>query len=256
MKTSERFHTKTEWIYAELRAMIASGNLVAGTRLRLTHLAEQFGTSEIPVREALRMLQQDGLVSIESHRGATVADVSWEQLYEAILIRTHLEILAVREATPHHTPGTLAQVLAALEKMDGLAKSSSPKAAGRFSEANRDFHRRLYDPCPYPLLRDQIQELWDRVWRTRSQSLFYLEREHMFRVQADHRDIYEAIADGDAERAARLATRHRESNLSAWERIIARATNAAEDATEPPTAAKRGGRAATRGRDTDNREAG
>lgn len=233
MKASERFNTKTEWIYAELRDAIRSGALAAGTRLRLSELAERFGTSEIPVREALRMLHQDGLVQIESHRGATVASVSWEQLFEAILIRTYLEVLAVREATPHHTSETLADLKRVLEKMDELAESSSPKAPERFSEANREFHRRLYDPCPYPLLRDQIQDLWDRVWRTRSQSLFYLEREHMLRVQADHREIHDAIAAGDGDRAARLAERHRDSNLAAWRRTIANATATAGDDVAP-----------------------
>jgi DNA-binding GntR family transcriptional regulator len=223
-----RFHTKTEWIHSELRDEIASGGLAAGTRLRLTQLAERFGTSEIPVREALRMLQQEGLVAIESHRGATVANVSWEQLYEAILIRTHLEVLAVREATPHHTPETLAAIAALLDRMDELAKGTSSKAPNRFSEANRDFHRLLYEPAPYPLLLEQIQELWDRVWRTRSQSLFYMEREHMVRVQSDHRELYEAVSGNDVKRATALAEDHRETNLTAWRRIIDRATGQEE----------------------------
>ena len=94
------FQTKTEWIYAQLRDMITSGELPSGERLPLAPLAERFGTSEIPVREAMRMLQRDGLVRIESHRGATVASVSWEQLYEAIFMRSYLEILAIQEAVP------------------------------------------------------------------------------------------------------------------------------------------------------------
>jgi DNA-binding GntR family transcriptional regulator len=241
------FHTKTEWIYAELRDLITAGDLASGSRLRLTELAARFGTSEIPVREALRMLQQDGLVTIESHRGATVAGVSWDELHEAILVRTFLEILAVREATPFHTPETLSGVRAALEAMDRLAQSRSPSAPDRFSEQNREFHRRLYEPCPFPVLRDLIQELWDRVWRTRSQSLFYMEREHMLRVQADHRGIHEAIEAGDADRAASLAEHHRASNLAAWRRVIDRARgqgDGRDPVTQPARTRRRTRRAA------------
>jgi DNA-binding GntR family transcriptional regulator len=57
-----RFQTKAEWVYAGLREMIATGELVSGERLPMAQLAERFQTSEMPVREALRMLQRDGLV--------------------------------------------------------------------------------------------------------------------------------------------------------------------------------------------------
>lgn len=228
MAQTRGFETKTEWIYAQMRDMIGSGELASGSRLPLAPLAERFGTSEIPVREALRMLQRDGLVRIESHRGATVVSVSWEQLFEAIVVRTHLEILAVREATGRHDEHSLAQLGASLETMQELAASPSPSSADAFSAANRTFHTTLYEPCPYPLLKGQIQELWDRVWRTRSQSLFYMAREQMVRAQADHEALVEAVAAGDAAAAEAVATAHREGNLAAWRAIIEGATS-----TEP-----------------------
>lgn len=218
------YQTKTEWIYAQLRELIHAGEMSSGTRLPLAPLAERFGTSEIPVREALRMLQRDGLVTIESHRGATVAGVSWEELYEAILIRTHLEILAVEEAAPHHDAETVAELRRQLDRMDELSRSPSPRSADEFSAANRAFHRSLYAPCPHRSLLEQIEELWDRVWRTRSQSLFYMAREQMERAQADHRATVDAVESGDADEAVRLATSHRAGNLAAWRGIIERAT--------------------------------
>ena len=236
MATTQGFQTKTEWIYAQVRGMIASGELSADTRLPLAQLAERFGTSEIPVREALRMLQRDGLVRIESHRGATVAGVSWDQLYEAIFVRTYLEILAAAEATPRHTPETLELVRRPLDEMERLATSSAARVADRFSKANRAFHRLLYQPCPYPLLTGQIEELWERVWRSRSQSLFYMQREHMDRVQADHREMFGAVEGGDVGRVVLLATRHREKNLTAWRATIERATATAAPATHEEAA--------------------
>ena len=223
------YQTKTEWIYAQVRDMIHSGDLQAGSRLPLAPLAERFGTSEIPVREALRMLQRDGLVLIESHRGATVASVSWEELYEAILIRTHLEVIAVEHAVPRHGADTIATLHERLAEMDRLISSPSPQNADAFSLANRAFHVALYAPSPYPLLKEQIEELWDRVWRTRSQSLFYMAREQMDRAQTEHRAMVEAIANHDVAAAVAHAREHRAGNLAAWGRIIEHATGAPPD---------------------------
>lgn len=220
------YQTKTEWIYEQLREMIHTGEVAPDSRLPLAPLAERFGTSEIPVREALRMLQRDGLITIVSHRGATVASVSWEELHEAILIRTYLEILAVREAAPHHTPETVSMLRNHIEDMSRAARSPSPQSADAFSVANREFHRSLYEPCPHPLLKTQIQELWDRVWQTRSQSLFYMARDQMERAHREHVAIVEAVERGDVEGATAVAKAHRAGNLAAWELIIANATGA------------------------------
>ena len=224
MADAAGFQTKTEWIYSQLRDMITSGELPSGSRLPLAPLAERFGTSEIPVREAMRMLQSDRMVRIESHRGATVASVSWEQLYESIFVRSYLEILAIQEAIPHHDETSLKTVHEDLRRMDELAAEPSTETATSFSAANRAFHTNLYAPCPYPLLTGQIDDLWDRLWRTRSQSLFYMAREQMLRAQAEHWDMYEASVDRDVVRASAAATRHRTGNLDAWRTIIDAAT--------------------------------
>lgn len=244
MASEGGFQTKTEWIYSQLREMITSGELTSGSRLPLAPLAERFGTSEIPVREAMRMLNRDGLVTIESHRGATVASVSWDQLYEAIFVRSYLEILTIQEAVGHHDSQTLAPVHERLDEMDELAgQEHSAQVAAAFSVANRDFHMALYAPCPYPMLLTEITTLWDRLWRTRSQSLFYMARDQMLRVQDEHQQMDEAARTGDVALATEAATRHREGNLAAWARIIEEATGEAPGALthEPADAAVQGG---------------
>ena len=75
MAADRPFTTKTEWVYQQLRARILGGKDKLDPRLRLSTLAQEFRISEMPVREALRMLQRDGLVSMESHRGATIVDL-------------------------------------------------------------------------------------------------------------------------------------------------------------------------------------
>src|SRR5687768_8775034 len=161
MNLDRPFTTKTDWVYNRLRAEILDGALKPADRLRLTSLARRFETSEMPVREALRMLQRDGLVSFESHRGATVINLSLQRAAEIVAVRMHLEVLATAEAVPHHSPETLAELAAILERMDRQAEA---RQAQRFTEANRRFHTLLYQPGPNRTLTEEIQVLWDRVW--------------------------------------------------------------------------------------------
>jgi DNA-binding GntR family transcriptional regulator len=209
--------TKTEWVYERLRDRITGGELRPGERLRLERLAEEFATSAMPVREALRMLQRDGLVDIESHRGAAVADVTWERVYQTVLLRMHLEVLAAREAAPHHDDGSAERAAGLYERMEQLAER---KQSARYSEANRRFHTALYEPCPHPLLRQEIQRLWDVVWQTRAQSLFHLDPGRMGHAQREHRRLLEAVKHRDPLAAERAAADHRDRTLAAWRRAI------------------------------------
>jgi DNA-binding GntR family transcriptional regulator len=208
-----RFETKSEWVYARLREMITGGELPSGERLRLTHLAERFQMSEMPVREALRMLQQDGLVVMESHRGATVATVTWERVYEAVLVRMHLEVLAAREAAPFHDAGSIGELRALLQKMDRMVERNR---AIEFSEANRRLHTLSYARSPHPMLKEEIQQLWDTVWQTRSRSLFRLRPGRMRPAQREHRALVDAFEAGDGDAADAAARTHMEHTLTAW----------------------------------------
>src|SRR5215468_4413768 len=109
MNIAERpFATKSEWVYEQLRRRILGGGYKPDDRLRLTALAREFATSEMPVREALRMLQRDGLIEMHSHRGAIVANPSLARVHEIVTVRTHLEALAIREAAARHDARSLA----------------------------------------------------------------------------------------------------------------------------------------------------
>ena len=214
------FTTKTDWVYEKLRARILGGEHTPDGRLRLTALAQEFQISEMPVREALRMLQRDGLVRMESHRGATVVSLSWEHAAEIVSMRMHLEVLATREATGHHTPRSIEEIGRLLGRMDDHA------AAGRaeqFSQDNRAFHTMLYAPGPNAALMQEIQDLWDRVWRARAASIFAVDADRMARAQQEHRRIFAAVRRGDVDAAAAAMERHRTLTMAGWHRIIAHA---------------------------------
>src|SRR3954469_21238362 len=106
--------TKSRYAYEQLREQIIAGQLAPGERLRLRALADALGLSEMPVREALRMLSRDGLVAFEDHRGATVTEIPLADVRATVSARMWLEVLAVREAVPLHDEASLAVVRDAL----------------------------------------------------------------------------------------------------------------------------------------------
>jgi DNA-binding GntR family transcriptional regulator len=212
------FTTKTDWVYERLRARILDGQHKPDGRLRLTELAQEFQISEMPVREALRMLQRDGLVRMENHRGATVITPSWEHAAEIVSMRMHLEVLAAQEAAGRHSAASIADIERLLRRMDDDA------AAGRadaFSQGNREFHRLLYAPGANAALKQEIQDLWDRVWRARAATIFGIDRKRMAQAQTEHRKIFTAIRQGDPTAGKAAMERHRSHTMASWRRIIA-----------------------------------
>ena len=202
--------TKTEYVYQTVRNEILEGHLQPGQRLRLSELASRYDISEMPVREALRKLQHDGLVEFENHRGATVSDLSLERIIEIIATRTYLEVCSVCEAVPHHTSDTIARLDALVRKMKTTRK------AEQYSDLNRRFHRLLSEPCPNTFLKNEIDNLWNKVWRTRSQSIFQLVPARLAEATAEHERILDAIRRGDADDAGQAAMHHRRHTLEAW----------------------------------------
>ena len=220
MNIAERpFATKSEWVYEQLRRRILAGGYKPDDRLRLTELAREFEMSEMPVREALRMLQRDGLIEMHSHRGASVANLSWARAADIVAVRMHLEVMAVREAAKGHDKASLAELRKILDRMD---RDLAAGAAARFSAGNREFHRLLYAPGGNAVLKQEIEELWDRVWRARAQSIFEVDRPRMAAAQIEHRAILAALAKGDPEAAVKAAGRHRDDTLKSWAEIVRR----------------------------------
>jgi DNA-binding GntR family transcriptional regulator len=197
--------------------MILDGELAAGSRIVLRRLADQFGFSEMPVREALRMLQHEGLVQFQSHRGAIVTPISREAVIEGVSARMWLEILAVREATRLHTRATLAAAQQAFRRLEEAATSGDGL---RFSEANRGFHEALEAPAG-ELVRSTIEDLWNRMWQARrTLSLFLLVPKQIACAQKEHAELLAAVERGDADAAGAVMQRHRESTLAAWRQAL------------------------------------
>ncbi len=124
--------------YELLLAEIESGGLPPGTRLREVELAERFAISRTPIREALKRLELQGLITHEPHHGAVVASLDYGQMTELYLLREVLEGTAARLAAQHATPVEIGVLQAMVERDHGLI--DQPK---RLALTNRAFHQQV-----------------------------------------------------------------------------------------------------------------
>ena len=189
-----------------LKAEILAGERVAGSRLRQVEIAQGFGVSTTPVREALATLQREGLVRLHPQRGAVVFLPSVDDLREHYEIRAALESLAAAKAAEHFEPAW-AQPLSLL--LDAM--SEAPPAPD-YIALNQRFHTALYAHADRPQLVTMIAALRDA-------SSAYL---HIYRAQedfpvarldAEHRTILAACVARDPEGAAQATRTHLENTV-------------------------------------------
>lgn len=184
----------------ELRRAIGAGELAPGTQLRQDELAERFGTSRIPVREALRQLEAEGFVTIQPHRGAVVSTLSLDEVLELMDIRIALECHALRLAVP--AMGEM-DIEAAADILKSYDEEPEPE---RWGEMNWAFHATLYAPCDRPRLLAMIEANYGHVGRFTRSSVSRAAGKD--RPQAEHHAILAACRRGEAERAVRLLGEH------------------------------------------------
>jgi DNA-binding GntR family transcriptional regulator len=178
---------------------IISGAIEAGARLRQDHIAEEFGASHVPVREAFRRLEAQGLVVSEPRRGVRVAGFSLDEVREVAEMRAALEVLALRNAAPHLTKAILDQAEEANRAGDRAGDVQT------WEEANRAFHRIILAPCGMPRLLRSIDDL-----HTASARFLFSgwRAEWEAPTDRDHKTILTALRAGDIETAAQVLARH------------------------------------------------
>lgn len=150
-----RQHKTTQNLITDsLRVAILRGLVEAGQPLKQDAIAAQFGVSKIPIREALKQLEGEGLVIFRPHRSAIVSQLSYKEALEVGEIRIALESLALKLALPNLTQDDLRQA----EKIIDLADSDR-EDVGSFDELNWEFHKILLEPADRPRLAGTIKSL-------------------------------------------------------------------------------------------------
>ena len=183
-----------------VRRAILDGEYVSGTQLRQDELAERFGTSRIPVREALRQLEAEGLVTIEANKGATVTAFSLPEVLELLDVRIALECRALKLAIPNMVDGDFEAAEAILRD---YAASGDP---GCWGDANWAFHSVLYAPCARGKLLAMIEANYGHVGRyTRFNVSRAAGKERPLR---EHRELLHHCRSGAVAKAVVLLEEH------------------------------------------------
>lgn len=196
----QRPQTVAEQIAGTLREAIARGVLQAGTILRQDELATRFGFSRMPIRDALRLLEGEGLVAIHPTRGASVAKMDGVEIAEIYAVRELLETEALRLSCPRLTEADLQAASTVLDQID-----AEPDVA-RWGSLNRQFHLGLYRACGNGRLLSLIEaqhNMADRYVRILLSSLDY-----RLRSQREHREMLAACGERDCDKAVGLLRAH------------------------------------------------
>ena len=190
--SAEGYVSKTNLVAALIRELVITGELAAGEQLRQRDLAQRFGVSQTPVREAMRRLESEGLLVCDTHRGFTVAAPELGPVEENFQIRAALESLGASLAARKIDAAGLDRLRGLNDQMRAL-----PDDDPRYPALNREFHFAIYEYARSPLLLSLMRLLWaslhggPRVTRTHAESA----RQHDEILRAlGHRDAAGASA--------------------------------------------------------------
>lgn len=186
-----------------LRNQIIDGVRPPGSKLVERDLATEFGVSRVPVREALKLLDAEGLVTLRPHTWAIVRELSPQDLAELDEVRSALEVLTFRLATQRRNAVGLARLREALDAELAGARAGDPVAARR---AAADFHEIVTELAGNRLLSELSQSM-----RSRLRWLFG-QHDDLLRVTEEHQGLYDAIAAGDPSHVESLVLDHIDSS--------------------------------------------
>lgn len=201
---------RSELAYRLIRRAIAEGEFEPGSRLVEQRIGEMFDLSRTPVREALRALAADGLVTIERNRGAIVATMSDTDIRDQYELRARLEALAAERAATRMGADGVAALDAAITEFDAgielVSSGSSDAGLRRITAANSAFHQAIVVGAQHRRLSALLEHAVDipLVYQVfRHQTRQERERSNLF-----HRMVRDAIAGGESQRAGALMAEH------------------------------------------------
>lgn len=203
--------TKTNIVYSDLRSRILSGDLEPGTRLVIRKIAQRHNVSDIPVREALRLLEKDNLIHYHPYGSSFVRVASKEEIYEIFFIRGLLEGAATQLCVNFVTGVMLRKLQVLCEKMEKCAFGSDVE---EYARLNREFHRTIFGALPFTKLTTQIEDLWQSYgWL---QLTFRHQPNRMAESNTEHRTIVDALRARSGAVAGRAAFVHKQNARRAF----------------------------------------
>lgn len=201
--------TAQDVVLRSLRTDILTGILRPADQIVQEALAERYGVSRVPVREALRILEAEGQVVYYPHRGYFVAELSVDDLEEVYLLRGLLEAEAIRRAVPQLTDDDIDAIEALLGDIDTAAGNDDVIA---MTAANRRFHFAIFDACGMPRLVRLLHQLWDATDAYRA--LYFQVAANRERVSGEHAQMLGSLRRRDASALVALHDEHRGNSVN------------------------------------------
>lgn len=194
--------SSSQRIASELRTRILNGTLPPGERIRQEEVAEDFGASRLPVRDALRRLEADGLVTIVANTGAWVSKLNESECADAYQIRERLEPLLLEQ-------GMLRLDEDEIKELEELAsKMEQAEDVESFLRLDREFHLLTYSEAPAGMVRDLVERLWNTTQHYRRAFAQINGIDKTSVTHMEHRLIIDSIKRKDIEEAQRVLAGH------------------------------------------------
>lgn len=197
----------TQLVQGEIERQILSGELQAGERLNEVAIAQRLRVSRGPVREALRTLEEAGLVRFERNRGAAVRAISPDEAVEIYEVRASLEALACRRLAARITPAQVEELRPLVDQMDRAVEAAD---VGAFHRLNMSFHERLVELAGNRELAVVYRRLVGNLTLFRQRTL--ARGGSLGESNTEHRRILERLAAADPAAAGRLMQEHIEAS--------------------------------------------
>lgn len=205
MDTTEHTSHKPlrEHVYEQLKRRLLTGKIRPGTRMMEIDLAADLGVSRTPVREAIRELSKEGLVTIEPRRGAFASEISVKDMIDTLTVREDLDALAAYLASSRITK---AEEKKLLELTDRYAEAIEAGDMDTMIRTDEAFHKRVARLSGNKTLYQVVRTVQTQVLRFRY--LYYEDLANYQNMPTEHREIIEALVSGDSEHAREVAFNH------------------------------------------------
>ena len=207
--------TAQETVLQYLRVALATGQILPGQQLVQEELAESLGVSRVPIRESLRILEGEGLVTYHPNRGYFVTELSATDLAELYRIRELLEAEALNRAVAEVSDADINDIEQLLEQVEKAVASGDVEA---ITQANRAFHFAIIELSGMNRLSRLIRQLWDAsdIYRT----VYFRDAKNRDRIKAEHREILSALRARDAQALIAAQNHHRHEAVQAVNSVI------------------------------------
>lgn len=207
MRTLQRHQTLQEQTYQALRAAILSGELAAGQRLVEIQLAKQLQVSRTPIREAMRLLQHESLITVDPNGGMRVAVISVTDAIQLYDCRIALEALSVTGACQNATKSQLRELELIVVQAEKLTKPKPSQLNNfRLLDIDYQFHRLLAQSSGNPWLVSLLDQVFDKMLLLRIQTM--QQNPDVLEIRSEHRRVYESVRSRDPETAVETIRAH------------------------------------------------